>query len=313
MVMYNRPYRPYRSNYKKTAPVKTKNAAIKSIYKKARTYNKYPPTKPNTNQLAIATLSRQVKALQVSRLGLRQEERSHWHSDTPLTMFAPFAICAEWMHLINTPFQVAWNGNVPSTIAPAGSFQEKNFTINNSYANDQWYDCNDDAVSNEAFLPLYSKFQFEFEKSMVSADTDVWVRIDVVKPKKILLNSNTHKILMPDNMVTFAGLAEPSIHNRNAINPTFFTKVQKTRWIKLYNPDSLNIAKTIRKNVTINMKYPSKILKCDIEGTQNFIQNMAPQDLTWIVINSNVPHTDQGLHVSCMRHNIWRDQHGTTM
>ena len=61
------------------------------------------------------------------------------------------------------------------------------------------------------------------------------------------------------------------------------------------------------------MKYPNKILKCDIEGAQNFIYNMDPDDLTWIIINSSVPSNDDGLKMSLIRHNVFRDQHGTTM
>ena len=52
-------------------------------------------------------------------------------------------------------------------------------------------------------------------------DRDTWIRIDFVKPNKILPNTVQHEFNLPNSLPGFNGLAKESMLERNIYNPLY--------------------------------------------------------------------------------------------
>lgn len=294
--------------------------AVKRIQRKAPRV-----TQVTKNRQSVVALSKSLYKIERKLLGARQENRSYWSYDNTNPHVSgevfdddrPFAICCEWFATANTPYMVGdLNANTFTARAlPPFETADDIFTsLNNPY--DMWKNAYDDIVSNEIYLPLYLKFQIEFEMTMKPQDQDVWLRLDVVKPTKTMRKGaapHQYNITLPDGIPAFGKLATREMTQRNAINPSFYRKVQKTRWVRMINGHSgQNINSVIRRRVNVAMKFPNKPLKPDIEAGQSFLMNMPPEDLTWLIISTDMP-ANLPMKVKVMRHTVWRDQHGTTM
>ena len=318
---YRRGQRAARASAARKKSVSKARGAVKRIQRKAPRV-----TQVTKNRQSVVALSKSVYKIERSLLGARQENRSHWQFDNsnPQTsgeyfdQNRPFCFCAEWFHLANTPYSVT--GGASGSLYHARAMPEFNDAsdymfnaTNNIY--DQWKNAYDDIVSTEQYLPLYLKMQFEFNCSLNVSDEDIWIRIDVVKQRKVLrkgLAPHQYSITLPDGIPSFSKLATSDMMSRNAINPTFYKKVQKTRWCLLKNRDSPATARNIRKLMTVNMKFPNKVIKPDIEPGQSFLFNLPPDELSWIVVSTSA-NTFKPIKMEIMRHTVWRDQHGTTM
>lgn len=319
-------YRPRKTNKK------TNN---KPVAKAINKYKKVPTTKPTgqyvaNNRNAIMTLSRQVKSLQMSQLGMFQKraEQLSWiknndNASYPWNTQKPLCFCLNQFsgrdtatgHNEKAPmFYVDNNGNgqvfkrfgtwVPSTLS--NTARDLNPHIGDI----------DDVVNPEAYKPLGTSVKFEFEFNDYPANQRAsYIRIDIVRPRKILLDSIYHDLTMPKGLGQFTNLVELYMLNRNYINTTYWDIVQ-TKWVRVSNDSGTT--KGVTALATINRSYKnSPVMKTDLNsqsagtGTVTypmFYQQMDPRQLEWCVISTGFQIPER---MSILRKISWRDQNGT--
>ena len=326
MVKY---YPRKRTNFKKT----TNKPVARAITKYKRFNNKKPTVqKVANNRNAIMTLSRQVKSLQMSRLGMFQKraEQLTWiknndNANYPWNTQKPLCFCLNQFNgrdsttgaNVRAPmFYTSSTGNgalfkrfqtwVPSPLV--GNSRNLNSHIGDI----------DDVVSPEAYKPLGTSVKFEFEFNNYPANQrDSHIRIDIIKPKKFLLDSVYHDLSMPDGLGQFCNLVELYMLNRNFINTTYWDIVQ-TKWIKISNNSGVD--KGVTGLATINRSYKnSPIIKTDLNSTSAgtggattypmFHHAVDPRQLEWCVISTGFQIPER---MSILRQISWRDQGGTS-
>uniref|UniRef100_UPI004048401E hypothetical protein n=1 Tax=Rheinheimera sp. TaxID=1869214 RepID=UPI004048401E len=323
---------PRRKNYKKT----TTNKPVAKAINKYKRANGTKPTvqKVANNRNAIMTLSRQVKSLQLAKLGEFQKraEQVRWFASDdagafPWETLKPFAFCLN-----------QFNGRDPTTGTNVKA--PIYYTDSNGYGQvmrrfDTWVpsalvgihrDLNphiadiDDVVSPEVYKPLGTsvKIQIEFNNYPANERTD-WFRIDVVRPKKRLLQSTFHSLNMPHGLGQFTALTKSNMVDRNFINPTYWDIVY-TKWVPLVN--NSGVAKHITKIVTINRSYKNaKPIRTDLNSTSmtklgvttypQFHEQTDPTQLEWCIISAGSSDI-QPRSMSILRQISWRDQNGTS-
>ena len=141
------------------------------------------------------------------------------------------------------------------------------------------------------------------------------MRIDIVKPKKILLDSIYHDLTMPKGLGQFCNLAENYMLNRNVINTTYWDIVS-TKWVKISN--NSGVSKGVTRMVTVNRSYKnSPVIKTDLNSTSAgsnpvtypmFHHSVDPRQLEWCVISTGFRIPER---MSILRQISWRDQNGT--
>lgn len=270
------------------------------------------------NTASIAQLSRAVRTLQKQQIGAAQKRITvftYTPSATPpqvsFDQMTPLAICLQDMAYNANVYQ----SDVSSGFSVAGNFVRQNvWNAGNIY--DMWQNANDDSVSTERFLPTYIEFLLEFEVTMAASDETQVVRIDIVKPNKVLQKTTGgggHNLTLPDGLPAFQRLADERISTQQKLNPEYFRKQMKTRYIKFKNSESPSNARVIRKVVKVTHKFKPKIIDCDIQTGQSFLHNMDPSDLSWLILSHSEAQkgdVNYRMKLDIRRTCYWRDQHG---
>lgn len=288
------------------------------------------------NTASIATLSRVVNRLNKERLGLYQKRTEGVIlAGSPWNYQRPYAFClnqfiGEGGTGINADKTPIYHVDAQGTVAPYqyvtrhddhfGQHDAFPGAVNDIF-NPHWSN-RSETVSQTVYQPVYTKVMFEFSASLKSTDQPVWIRLDFVKPKKILPKSAQHMLMMPDGLPQFTQLADDAIHDRNTVNTTYWSHVVKTKWIKLNNSDtgaSTN-EKVITKRCSIKMSFPKKYLKTDFDthldshtqlAEAKFHEQVNPKDLYWCIMSRNIAN-NKVVVTNILRDIGWRDQHGTT-
>ncbi len=279
------------------------------------------------NTQSVYQLANAVKKLQLSRLGEFQKraETFVWakNNDTTVPFSSSHPLCFNLNGFTDRDYdngtqtrtmmyQTATNG----TGVSFKRFQDwvAPFETTNSSVNAHWGD--DDQVSKECYKPLGTKVTFEFEIAAQPAGYPTqWIRIDVVKPKKMLNISTQHHLKMPTGIGQFAKLTEQYMLDRNFINKVYWQRI-KTIYIPITNNTS--VSKQINLQRTVMRSYKNdKPFRPDLNASQAVAGKYAPfhdvvdpRDIEWCVISHNL-----GTHLnrmSVLRHTSWRDHNGTS-
>ena len=308
---------------------KTRNKPVRRVYRKAATA---PRTRTGANKSAIFTLARQVKALQLSRMGSYQKNYEHvsildggdhglfWNKDRPL-IFAANDFLDESYVYVGCPDNVSAPGSVIPGFAPKVHWEKytpSGITGLNDY--DYWAHANDDSASTTAYRAISTDIKFALKAPNLAGDVQYWVRIDLVKTKRTLLHSNSRKLSLPQNIMALGNLAADDMHARNRYNREFFTVLQ-TKWIKLDNKNN-DMHETIQRWCTMHIKFPerSPTEKLDIhkrEGDvdhpaihESFISNMPPPSVYWVILSTSNVHGESNVKVEMTRVTRYRDNSG---
>jgi len=95
-----------------------------------------------------------------------------------------------------------------------------------------WNGMRNNDISKEAYLPLSSSIQIQFQAKMTSdMDTKV-VRVDIVKQRRIPPKSGDNDLLLPEAAIGLRHLCDNDMLARNQFNPKYF-QVIKTSFIYL--------------------------------------------------------------------------------
>lgn len=203
-----------------------------------------------------------------------------------------------------------------------------------------WAGAQDDNVSRQSYLPLSSRMEFDFRAVMTIGQEDIWVRVDLVQPKKILRNSTAKMLGLPTNLFALKDMAlnETSTTNiRNKYNPTYFT-VKKTKWVCLSARTTMNQytvdpvhnnhftqpttqPQQVERTKRIHLNWYGKGEKVQLglpeEGTtedasmttssENFFSNVEEDKCQYLIFNVSGP---QGVEIFGRRTLAWRDKVG---
>jgi len=331
MVAYGRRMYPRRNNLRMSASStrssiakKTSasgNTAVKRVYKKANTV---PKTKVQANKSAIATLARQVKTLQLKEEGQYQKNLEHcevtggtiaWNTVQPICFaLNNFLEHSQVfighddadLHLPAHAEATHWVKTNPPSLYPEYSY---------------WDGANDDNANPEAYKPIGTTITFNVEAPSLSPNQVYWCRIDIVKPKKILQNTNIHKLGLPQNIQSLSHLANDDMNKRNRYNREYF-QVIKTKWIKLENKNEVN--KTIEKFTKMYFKFPEKSTctklgageaKITASGSLDttFFSQMPLDEVYWCILStSNASGNSDSNHVKLQMNRFisYRDRFG---
>lgn len=282
------------------------------------------------NTASIATLSAAVKQLQQSKLGEAQKRAETFVWDKtddqplfPIESKKPICFCLNGF--VDRDYD---NGTRARTMiyttttnghgAAMQRFEpwDAPWETTNESVNPHWAN-QDDVVSQEIYQPLGTKVTFEFDITNVPANMwKQYIRIDIVKPRKVINISTQHHLKMPTGLGQFSYLAENNVIDRNFINPTYWKKI-KTIWIPISN--QTGVAKYFQVRRTITRSYKNnKPFKPDLNASKPVLNKYAPfhdlvdpKDLEWCVISSSI---DPAMfnRVAILRHTSWRDQNGVS-
>lgn len=284
------------------------------------------------NRSAIVTLSKQVKNLQMSQLGLLQRKSVavSWYKPTdtayPFSNTRPLCLCLnQFVGEIDTTItphapklpalfytDTGGNGIAFRRFAP---YLPSVFASGATPALNPHFMSNDNKVSSEVYKPLGCKVSLQLSWNTITETTQPgWIRIDIIRPKKTLLQTVKHELNMPLGLGQFANLAHQDQLVRNYINPTLW-HVKDTRWIKMtYGAAEMDQQ---QKTLTFKRSYKNDpIMKPDLNAVtvtgvySSFFENMSPQDLEWMIISTE---GESPYYITIKKEMVWRDQHGTSM
>lgn len=310
---------------KKTSKAANTNIAVSKIQGK-----KHVP-KQTKNTMSIMTLAKQVKALQVSKLGPVQSVREAFEFPVyglfdakrpimfcandfidPGDIRAPIYGLQDNTLLRDAPYVMGrWSLNNGPT-GPAGNDDDFNF----------WYKSNDNHCSQEIYSPIKTNICIKFAANMYPANRPMRFRIDVIRQKKLSYQSSDHALQLPDAMLGLNNLHHTDMLLRNRINKEYFEVIQ-TKFMYMKNPatsgpDYAQVRSECYAKLSI--PFDRSYIKPDIDSQGSsqdhaaFYKNVDPKKLIWVLISPDFhsgPASDNNLSITMCRHNVWRDQHGT--
>ena len=291
----------------------TKNrTAVSKILRKP-----YVPINVKQNA-SLMQLSRAVSRLQHNQLGLFQKRREKMAIDCATDGFSktyPLCFCTNQFNDRNNLHSQVYKVN---TSTGAGELLKRfelqdlgtiyGSTVGAYTPYNPHMFSNDDTPSVEAYKALGTKVRFEIEFANVLASAEPkWIRIDVIRPKKQLIMSQTHELTLPIGLLQFSGIASGDLLRRNFINPQLW-KV-KTKWCKFENKQS--VTASLKKIITISSSFKNDpLIKGDYNNTTagNFMTNVPYMQKEWCIIScgDSTPTT-----INMQRFTSWRDQYGT--
>lgn len=324
MKYAKKPMRSSRTTYRPNYRSGTGNKPVSNIQKK-----KYTPQRVK-NTLSINTLARQVKSLQVTKLGEYQKQLQHANiSMQYLNASQPMCFA---VNQFSQPVPTGGNVNdypevwklmlndEPGFAGRWAPWQNSDGQMGIPDRFNQWSGCLDDEISKEVYQPVSASYKFSFKHNMTPSDNPIWIRIDVVRPRKTLRTSTDHELNLPQALPGFAYLAMDEMAHRNRINSTYWGHIVKTKWIKLdattLHTGNITTNHDVIKRSGFNLKFNDK-LKPDFDqggdtGHQWYL-NIPVRKQQWCIISTNKGTTfPEGSSMQIERRIAWRDQHGTS-
>lgn len=273
--------------------------------------------RPLKNTASIAAISRAVNKLQHQQLGLYQSRMERFNLDNTMESFTnQFPLCFCMNQLLDTASdmyaKVYRIDHSTRAGIVAGSF-EKAYAggysgITEKY--DPHFGASDDFPSKEVYQMLGTKIILSFEFNNAHAgDVAKWIRIDIVRPKKVFAVSDAHHLTLPVALEQFKNLATGDLDYQNTVNRSLWHC--KTKWYKLTNFSGQN--KDLKRTVVLKQSYKNTpLIKCDLNATagSNFHGNVPPDMQEWMIISCGDSRPDR---VRILRHTSWRDHVGVAM
>lgn len=314
-------------NQKPEAKLRLLNAPIKRIYKKKR-YLK----KPKQNALAINTLAKQVRSLQLNSYGQRQYRTDY----CSLASGIPTQFCQT-----ETPICFALNNfydNNPvyrGEISAAGEPSYTTLTSTNSWAKQpietnpgdllpkyQWTAINNQQeVSPTTYLPIANKLKFRFVSNIhQTLPSPARYRITVFKVLKPIGNeapqSNSVDMDLPVFFGAYRGFAHEEPRHRNHFSVKRH-KVLYDKWVSFSPPSSVNGVSSLDQTITYNHYFDGKKAITQNKQTEpagaSFLGNIPSEEIIWCMISTNINvFTVSSMRIHMSSSKTWRDKKGET-
>lgn len=305
---------------------KSRNKAVGRIYRRVA---RVPRTLAATNTTAITTLAKQVRSLQQAQLGQYQkcyecasivQGAVNWNSSNPICFAAN-----NFLEEANIYIGHADTTTFPGTTVPGyvvrQHWEKQTHTGQSKFGMyDYWYHANDDTASPTAYKAYSTTLKFNF-KANLDINAQFWCRIDVVRPKKILLHTNARQLGLPMNIQALGDLAHDDMMKRNRLNRDYF-QVMQTKFVKLVNTTSA--ARMVEQFQTMYLKFPDRSttqkldVKHDIPTPQDphsgvsetFLTNMPEDEVYWVILSTSHTGSDADVIVDMTRLTRFRDNSG---
>jgi len=310
-------YKRRPQNSRTNKPVK---AAV-STYKKTPTPRTNPRQYAANNRNAIMTLSRQVKSLQVSKLGDIQTNRERLgFQPTVFSQSSPMCFAVndftQWTTDVGAP---SWVSDLNDGANLHSNFitQSRGYMIAGGNEKN-FYDFKqgDNTASKIVYHPISSTLNFEVHKGAMSpGDEPLVVRIDIVRQKRTLVTP-TRVLKLPQSIGGLGNMCVENAGNRNRFNKQYF-ELLNTKFLYLNNRNG-SATSEIRKNCTIHVplqKYgyirPDADAEDNAGNYTDWYNNTHPMKQIWCIMSFSSTSALSGVDINIHRENKWRDQHGT--
>lgn len=320
MVAYNR--RNFRS--KATAFKKRINSNLpvkRAITKYKRLDGKKPLAQKTTNNRnAIMTLAKQVRNLQVSKLGDYQQcqLKAGFQPHGIYTVYHPviFAMNDFGNGYTTDVGPPIWKQNGVGPYVKHTNFTHYDYTSTLDHYN-YWYKSRNNTASKNVYMPISTTMDIEIHKNMKATDEPLVVRIDILKQKKIL-NNDKRQLQLPFSGCGLWNLAIENTANRQKLNTEFFNILQ-TKYIYVNNRTGSDSATPteIRRSCTIHVPFDKKYIRVDSESENSlnneldFYHNVDPTQQIYCVMSFSSTSAMTSTDINIRKVNRWRDQHGT--
>lgn len=315
-IMYGRRYTPRKAR-KSYTPRASANKPVEKTQS-----SKYIPQKTK-NTMSIMTLAKQVKNLQVTKLGLYQKNYLNFQFDpsdidTPPSWFgAASPLLIPVNDFTSHPIYRGFLGtNKFPSISSVGSFAKAKFGFTEEAENTSyWTLSNDDTASPIAYQPITCNLTFDIEGTVSNQAKEQWFCVHVFRQKKVLTHTTAHSLNMPYNLYGLRNMASQG-ENCNKFNKEYFDVIQ-THWFRMPKTDVNNTYHSVRKNV--NIKLPPKVLRLDMDQTIShdnldvpipFAGALPVKDQIFCMLSTN--YINNNCKVTIRKFISYRDQHGTT-
>jgi len=302
----------YRPNYRS----KNTNKPVSAIQKK-----RWVP-KQVKNTMSINTLAKQVKSLQVSKLGPYQKRIEAFeldHADMGTNNFNySRPICFQLNDFTSDCKLHTLNPSTHSSQTMKGwsSIPSKFTGALAKY--DQFWATNDCEVSKLRYLPIKCDYTMTVSTHMTEQDMPRWIRVDFIKPNKILPQSGSHALNLPEGIFSFSDLlntyAQP--HRVNAINPILWRKCAKSKWINLKASAGQSSTTDVIRHAKFSIRFPNKVINVETDTPYSYandtiLTNIPRKEQMWAIFSFDRQYvaTDD-LKIGMTRTMHWRDEHG---
>lgn len=305
----------------KTYKRRFRNKPVEKAMKKDKA-----PTVNKRQTKAIGTLARQVKSLQLSKLGSKQFQFQaatiRANVTTPISIVAPMFFAANSFYngtdiyrgtvnpQTNVPTYQVMGGNIPI------NFQKQTFDtgLENEY---QWNErANLDSVNKVQYLPVFMNYKFRFFGQMNVGAQPLRYRVTFFKMKRQAVPNSVINMALPQTGGAYWHMCDDDALTRNHFSKSYH-HVIADRFVTFYPPTDTNSVKMVNKIVSIKHAFNTTTpLKPNI-GTnpagQKFWSNINQDEIIWCLISTNYPSgtTHPNIVISIERGLTWRDQTGT--
>lgn len=320
MPFYRKPYKPYnpKAYAKKVKANKPVARAIKHYKKPTPASGTGTRQYAANNRNAIMTLSKQVRNLQVTKLGDYQQCQLRagfqpsgiWTQDAPI-IFAMNDFCNGYTTDVGPPIFK------PNGVSPY--VKHTNFTHYDFYSTydhyNYWFKSRNNTASKNVYSPISTTMDVQVHKNMTPTDEPLVVRIDVVKQKKVLDN-NIRNLQLPWSGAGLWKLCHENAASRQKLNPEFF-QVLTTKYLYINNRTGSTGSTEIRRSCTIHVPFDRKYIRVDSEAEHSsnneldFYQNVDPLQQIYCIISFSSNTAMEDTDINIRKVNRWRDQHGT--
>lgn len=293
------------------------NTAVKRVYKKT-----VPKTAPKKNMMAINTLAKQVRNLQLSKYGRAQWQHQHmvFTADNTLTnmtlkQVSPRAFCVNNFYTDSKIYTGTVAGTAPNQVASYAT--TANFTtvgVDSLFSNvyDWNYKQSQDTLSNVSYLPIKTNIKIRF-RCVDNGPSAIPVRCRVTLFKfKTGSFNNTVQSHLPTNLGAYSYMVDRNPTTRNYFNTHEYHEILCDKYVYFKQQ---NAAQTdVERTLMIPLQFPGKKpLDVDIAastpGSTDFTDNISKKDQIWCLISTDAT-TDSRVDFQMERWVHWRDQHG---
>ena len=324
-------------------PAKRRRTVRPGLRSKAAPYTKRVPVRPRTatriNKSRISALESKING-HVQRgyhsIKIRNDPNNptafNWQPNKPLL----FALNDFYTQT------TAPNGGTGAVMYPIYSGASPNLTMNaaildrwqdylpgqslgHSSEYNQWKDQKLSQPSKVGYQPLYTDIRVNVNRRECSpAQGDMWIRVDVFKPKKVFLATtgivDPKEFNMPTALGALSNVACGDNNQKNSFNPALWTHVHKPRWFKL---PAVEVATgQIQTNFHIRCSFPKKFLPINLDVTTDgvgepFFQAVDPRSIYWCMLSisnfSANQSSDPTPEITMTRKIVYRDSRGAQM
>lgn len=327
---------PYGTSRKRTARAATSRrvSAVKTIQaaarKRAFTKNRgglksvskiqRQPYVPRLlkNTASISQLSRAVKGLQRAKLGEFQTGKEYlgFQPSTYFNAQKPMCFCVnDFVQYVTGVGVPTWTTDMNDGANKVSNFAkaEKNDTnVSSNEKNYYNFKIQDNTASKVVYQPLSSTMTFQAHANLSVGADPLYVRIDIVRQKKTLVNG-TRVLRLPESIGGLGNMALKDPKYRNNFNSEYIHVLQ-TKYLYLNNKDAG--AKSVRSSCKIHVPLQG-YLRPDGDATDNagnytdWYNNISDSKKIWCIMSFSDTSAMSGVDINIMKVNRWRDQHGT--